>query len=155
MRLQFAGQRLRPVGDRARAETDDEITRFGHIGDHAGEVGRGFKRDGLAVPVRGQSADQCVAVDSLDRCLAGGVHIGHDHHVRVIQAGAKILEKRLEARIPMGLDDGKNKFTADILLVIWDTLKANNISIPFPQREVRMLGDAPKLAIRRKKPDEA
>ncbi|MEM7633758.1 MAG: mechanosensitive ion channel domain-containing protein [Pseudomonadota bacterium] len=54
-----------------------------------------------------------------------------------------------------GLDDGKNKFTADILLVIWDTLKANNISIPFPQREVRVLGDAPKLAIKRKKPGDA
>ncbi len=54
-----------------------------------------------------------------------------------------------------GLDDGKNKFTAEILLVVWDTLKANNISIPFPQREVRVLGDAPKLAIKRKKPDQA
>jgi len=54
-----------------------------------------------------------------------------------------------------GLDDGKNRFTADILLVIWDTLKANNVSIPFPQREVRVLGDPPKLAIKRKKPDDA
>jgi len=54
-----------------------------------------------------------------------------------------------------GLDDGKNRFTADILLVIWDTLKANNISIPFPQREVRVLGNTPRLSIRRKKPDEA
>jgi small-conductance mechanosensitive channel len=54
-----------------------------------------------------------------------------------------------------GLDDGKNRFTADILLVIWDTLKTNNISIPFPQREVRVLGDAPKLSIRRKSLDEA
>ncbi len=53
-----------------------------------------------------------------------------------------------------GLDDGKNKFTAEILLVVWDTLKANNISIPFPQREVRVLGDGPKLSIRRKKPNE-
>ncbi len=54
-----------------------------------------------------------------------------------------------------GLDDGKNRFTADILLVIWDTLRTNNISIPFPQREVRVLGDAPRLSIKRKKPDEA
>lgn len=53
-----------------------------------------------------------------------------------------------------GLDDGKNKFTADILLVVWDTLKANNISIPFPQHEVRILGDGPKLSIKRKKSDE-
>ena len=49
-----------------------------------------------------------------------------------------------------GLDDGKNRFTADILLVVWKTLKANNIEIPFPQREVRMLGDGPKLSIRKK-----
>jgi small-conductance mechanosensitive channel len=49
-----------------------------------------------------------------------------------------------------GLDDGRNRFTADILLVVWKTLKQNNISIPFPQREVRVLGEGPKLAIRRK-----
>jgi small-conductance mechanosensitive channel len=49
-----------------------------------------------------------------------------------------------------GLDDGKNRFTADILLVVWKTLKANNISIPFPQREVRLLGEGPKLNIRKK-----
>ncbi len=54
-----------------------------------------------------------------------------------------------------GLDDGINKFTADILLLIWEVLKQNNISIPFPQREVRVLGDAPILAIKRKRPDDA
>jgi len=53
-----------------------------------------------------------------------------------------------------GLDDGKNKFTADILLVVWDTLKANNISIPFPQHEVRILGEGPRLSIKRKNPDK-
>lgn len=52
-----------------------------------------------------------------------------------------------------GLDDGSNKFTSDILLAVWDTLKQNNIAIPFPQHEVRILGDGPKLSIRRKKPD--
>ena len=51
-----------------------------------------------------------------------------------------------------GLDDGRNRFTADILLVVWKTLKQNNISIPFPQREVRVLGDAPVLSIKRKEP---
>jgi small-conductance mechanosensitive channel len=52
-----------------------------------------------------------------------------------------------------GLDDGKNRFSADILMVIWRTLKANGISIPFPQREVRVLGEGPKLSIS-KKPDQ-
>lgn len=34
----------------------------------------------------------------------------------------------------MGIDDGPNKFTSDVGFIIWRTLKANNIEIPFPQR---------------------
>lgn len=40
-----------------------------------------------------------------------------------------------------GVDDGKNKISSDVLFIIWRTLKENNISIPYPQREVRILGD--------------
>ena len=36
-----------------------------------------------------------------------------------------------------GIDDGPNKFTSDVGLIIWRTLKANNIEIPFPQRVVK------------------
>ncbi|WP_409432932.1 mechanosensitive ion channel family protein [Litorimonas sp. RW-G-Af-16] len=36
-----------------------------------------------------------------------------------------------------GVDDGANKFTSDIGFIIWRTLKANKIEIPFPQRVVR------------------
>jgi len=36
-----------------------------------------------------------------------------------------------------GVDDGPNKFTSDIGFIIWRTLKANKIEIPFPQRVVR------------------
>lgn len=38
-----------------------------------------------------------------------------------------------------GIDDGKNRVDADLKLMIWDALKENNIRIPFPQREVRIL----------------
>ncbi|MFC4699194.1 mechanosensitive ion channel family protein [Glaciecola siphonariae] len=41
-----------------------------------------------------------------------------------------------------GIDDGKNRVGGDLLLIIFETLKAHNISIPFPQREVRVLNDA-------------
>jgi len=47
-----------------------------------------------------------------------------------------------------GLDDGKNKFSSDVLFLIWDVLKENNITIPFPQRDVRIVSDQPKLQIR-------
>ena len=49
-----------------------------------------------------------------------------------------------------GLDDGKNKFSSDVLFLVWDALKGNNITIPFPQRDVRILSDGPKLQINKK-----
>lgn len=42
-----------------------------------------------------------------------------------------------------GIDDGPNKFTSEIRFVIWDALKKAGISMPFPQREVRIIGDTP------------
>ncbi|WP_371396135.1 mechanosensitive ion channel family protein [Fretibacter rubidus] len=47
-----------------------------------------------------------------------------------------------------GVDDGPNKFTSDVGFIVWRTLKDNGISIPFPQREVRMLVDRSKTAKR-------
>ncbi len=41
-----------------------------------------------------------------------------------------------------GIDDGKNKFTSEIRFLIWDALKKAGISMPFPQREIRIIGDA-------------
>ncbi|WP_417514550.1 mechanosensitive ion channel family protein [Minwuia sp.] len=40
-----------------------------------------------------------------------------------------------------GIDDGDNRVGADLLMMIWTALKENGITIPFPQREVRVLGD--------------
>lgn len=42
----------------------------------------------------------------------------------------------------IGIDDGKNRVGADLLHGIWNALKENNIEIPFPQREVRILNDS-------------
>lgn len=40
-----------------------------------------------------------------------------------------------------GIDDGDNRVGADLLMMIWTALRTNDIHIPFPQREVRVLGD--------------
>lgn len=40
-----------------------------------------------------------------------------------------------------GIDDGKNRVGGDLLLIILETLKAHDIAIPFPQREVRILNE--------------
>ncbi len=41
-----------------------------------------------------------------------------------------------------GIDDGENRVGADLNMMIWTALRAHGIQIPFPQREVRILGDA-------------
>lgn len=41
-----------------------------------------------------------------------------------------------------GIDDGRNRVDADLLLTIWDVLKEHFIEIPYPQREVRILDKA-------------
>ncbi|MEO0548169.1 MAG: mechanosensitive ion channel domain-containing protein [Pseudomonadota bacterium] len=37
-----------------------------------------------------------------------------------------------------GIDDGKNKFRSDVMFLIWNALKENEIEIPFPQRVVHL-----------------
>jgi len=44
-----------------------------------------------------------------------------------------------------GIDDGKNRYASDIMFLIWNALKDNEIEIPFPQREIR-IRDAGALA---------
>ena len=40
-----------------------------------------------------------------------------------------------------GIDDGKNRVGADLLHAIWRSIKEHGMEIPFPQREVRIIGD--------------
>ena len=42
-----------------------------------------------------------------------------------------------------GLDDGRNKYTSDVLFLIWNALKAEGIEIPYPQRVVEIKGGLP------------
>ncbi len=42
-----------------------------------------------------------------------------------------------------GIDDGENRVGGDLYLMIWDALKENDIVIPFPQREVKLLNETP------------
>ena len=45
-----------------------------------------------------------------------------------------------------GIDDGKNKYTSDVLFIIWNTLKENDIMIPYPHRvvEFKNMPDIPE-----------
>ncbi len=39
-----------------------------------------------------------------------------------------------------GIDDGPNKYTSDVLFLIWNALKDNGIQIPYPHRTVELKG---------------
>ncbi|MEL7211043.1 MAG: mechanosensitive ion channel domain-containing protein [Pseudomonadota bacterium] len=43
-----------------------------------------------------------------------------------------------------GIDDGKNKYTSDVLFLIWNALKEHDIEIPYPQRVVEIKGTLPQ-----------
>lgn len=42
-----------------------------------------------------------------------------------------------------GIDDGPNKYTSDVLFIVWNALRDNNIEIPFPQRVIEIKGGLP------------
>ena len=39
-----------------------------------------------------------------------------------------------------GIDDGKNKYASDVLFIIWNALKENGITIPYPHRVIEIKG---------------
>lgn len=39
-----------------------------------------------------------------------------------------------------GIDDGKNRYASDVLFIIWNTLKAEGIAIPYPHRVIEVKG---------------
>lgn len=53
-----------------------------------------------------------------------------------------------------GIDDGKQKVSSDLLFIIWEALREHDIKIPFPQREVRIVNDSPKLSIKKKESNQ-
>lgn len=42
-----------------------------------------------------------------------------------------------------GIDDGRNKYTSQVLFAIWNALKDNNIEIPYPHRVIEIKGQLP------------
>lgn len=83
-------------------------------------------------------------------------------HPRVISGDDVPIEERPDAEIAgfgesgvdiliefwmEGIDDGPNRVGADLLLMIWDALKENNIEIPYPQREIKIVNAGEKMFI--------
>lgn len=46
-----------------------------------------------------------------------------------------------------GLDDGPNKYTSDVLFLVWNALRDNGIEIPYPHRVVEIKGAAPQVDV--------
>ena len=55
-----------------------------------------------------QAGYEMIAVDAVDRRLPGGIDIGDDYRIRIVEAGAEFLEKRLQAGVAMRLHDGND-----------------------------------------------
>lgn len=42
-----------------------------------------------------------------------------------------------------GIDDGPNKYTSDVLFLVWNALRDNGIEIPYPRRVIEIKGGLP------------
>src|SRR5215212_6526828 len=97
-RLELARQRVGPLRDVAGAEADHVIAGLCEVFDEPGEVLAALQRHGVAVPARLEPFDEAVAIGARDRLLAGGIDRRHDDGVRIVEAGAELVEQRVEAR---------------------------------------------------------
>ncbi|WP_457649766.1 mechanosensitive ion channel family protein [Profundibacter sp.] len=80
----------------------------------------------------------CEAAASVDRVLAMRPPVCH-----IVGFGDSSVDYILRFWItdPTG---GLTNIRGNVFLALWDTFKENGISIPFPQREVKLLEDSPK-----------
>ncbi|MCE3265057.1 MAG: mechanosensitive ion channel protein [Pseudoduganella sp.] len=86
-----------------------------------------------------------------------------DAVIKLLEGAALTVERVMKSRPPAGMlqafgadglelalafwiddpENGRGGVTSDVNRAIWKALKENGISVPFPQREVRVLGPAP------------
>ena len=75
------------------------------VADHPGQRLAVRKRPCVAVAAELQALDQCIAVDALDRRLAGRIDRRDDDRVGIVEAGAEAVEEVVQPGIAVGLDD--------------------------------------------------
>jgi small-conductance mechanosensitive channel len=105
-------------------------------------------------PKQRYRVDFSVAFNTDIRALAEKMRIAVGQHPQVLTGEDIPIEEQPDCEIDsfgdngihmfiefwmLGIDDGKNRVGGDLMLSILDTLRSNNIEIPFPQREVRIV----------------
>ena len=98
--------------------------------------------------------DFSVAYDSDIRKLVDIIKATVASHEQVISGDDIPIEERPDCEIDsfgdsgvnmfvefwmIGIDDGKNRVGGDLLLMIFEAMRNNGFTIPFPQREVKLL----------------
>lgn len=105
--------------------------------------------------------DFSVAYDSDIRKLVELIKEAVATHPQVLSGDAYPIEERPDCEIDgfgdsgvnmfvefwiEAIDDGKNRVGGDLLLIIFETMRENGFTIPFPQREVKILNEGSKGA---------
>lgn len=105
-------------------------------------------------PKQRYRVDFSVAYDSDIRKLVELIKEAVGEHPQVLSGENYPIEERPDCEIDSfgdsgvnmfvefwieAIDDGKNRVGGDLLLIIFETMRENGFTIPFPQREVRIL----------------
>ena len=102
---------VRPIRNRAGAETNNKVTSVGQPRDHLRQCIGAQERFDAAMAMGAEPFDQGVSIDPFDRCFARRVHIGDDYRVGIVEAGTKIIEQIHQAAVAVGLHHGNDTAT--------------------------------------------
>jgi small-conductance mechanosensitive channel len=112
-------------------------------------------------PKQRYKVEFCVPYATDVRAMVEYIKAAVARHPQVLSGDEVALEERPDCEIEsfgdsginmfvefwmIGIDDGKNRVGGDLMLIIFETLRAHNVEIPFPQREVRILNPEHKPA---------
>src|SRR5437870_7067935 len=94
----------------ARTQAQNEIAEVQHIADIAMNPLQTRLITDAAMTMRRDFIRYRFTADSRNRRLIGGINVGHDHTVGVIEGAAKFFAQRFGARIAMWLKHGQHAF---------------------------------------------
>ncbi len=103
---QVTGQRVGPLRDVAGAQQHDIVAGPGQTSDKAGERKTVFQRRDIAMAAGFQPCDQIIAAGPFDGLFACGIDGRDKDGIGVVEAGAEVVEQRMQPRVAMRLHDG-------------------------------------------------
>src|SRR6516165_7755263 len=102
-RSELARQRVSPLRDIPRSETNHDIAGLRQALDHGSKIVRSIECNDLPMSMGAQTLDQGIPVGTRDRHLACRINMADDYAIGIVEAGRELVEQGGEPRIAVQL----------------------------------------------------